>query len=706
MITIKHYLFISVFVFTQTLSLSQTSKDGAETVSSSGIIFNRYDKLVSTALAGDFSISLNNIANLEGSAISGASNNPYAANAVGVGDLLMIIKMQGAAINTTNSSSYGNITAYNNTGVYELVAVQSISGNTIILSAALANSFVVSTSQRVQVVRIPRLSSLTINAGASLTGQAWGSSYTGGVVAIEVTGNAVVNGTINANSIGYRGGAIDNSTSTLQFPISDYVGTTGDLGAEKGESIAGYQADYDLAGRYCKGAPANGGGGGNAHNGGGGGGANGGNPATWDGKGNPDISVNNWILAWNLEGGTFSTHTSSGGGRGGYTFSARNGSATVDPPGDRTWGGDDRQNSGGLGGRPLTYASNTLFMGGGGGAGDQNQGFGTAGGNGGGIIYLTITGTLSGAGSINANGATGADVIGTSAAANGIDAAGGGGAGGAIKLNVLGAISGVGLNANGGNGGSQRQINVVVEAEGPGGGGGGGYIAVTGLPSITMSTAGGVNGTTNSSGLAEFLPNGATMAASGSTTTNISYQSPPPQVFLPLTFTSFGLQPTGNQLIVNWTFARETNVLRYDLEQSTGNGLWTVIASEWASNESETARQYSIRISIPVHTVHFRIKMIDKKGAFQYSAIKVFSVGSNKFSIRENGESIQIFQLAHTLEVKLFNNNGQEIKFAIEKALGVARIDKNKLTKGVYYVMISSVDAKSVDEKEIYRFVR
>src|SRR5678815_5066724 len=96
---------------------SQASKDGAETISTTGVIFNRYDLLASSAAAGATTITVTNIANLAASPIP--ANNPYATTALAYGDLLMIIKMQGATINTTNTSSYGSITAYNNTGVYE-----------------------------------------------------------------------------------------------------------------------------------------------------------------------------------------------------------------------------------------------------------------------------------------------------------------------------------------------------------------------------------------------------------------------------------------------------------------------------------------------------------------------------------------------------------------------------------------------------------
>jgi PKD repeat protein len=70
------------------------------------------------------------------------------------------------------------------------------------------------------------------------------------------------------------------------------------------------------------------------------------------------------------------------------------------------------------------------------------------------------------------------------------------------------------LNANGGNGGSQSILFFHLEAEGPGGGGGGGYIAVSnGSP--TRNTNGGNNGTTNSTLLTEFPPNGATRGGPG-----------------------------------------------------------------------------------------------------------------------------------------------------------------------------------------------
>ncbi|MFM2017450.1 MAG: hypothetical protein RL007_1106, partial [Bacteroidota bacterium] len=342
---------IATFTFGAGTLFAQKSKDGAETITTANRIFNRYATLAASATAGSTSITVGNIADLAAGAIGGGSNNPYATAALSPCDLLMIVKMQGADMNTTNTAAYGTVTNYNNVGVYEFVEVGSIAGNVITFSAgcSLANTYNVGGRERVQVIRVPRLSALTINAGASLTGRAWGNvAGTGGVVVVEVNGNTTVNGSITGNDIGYRGGAIDNNTD---FGITTFRSTLDTDGAEKGESVVGYQTDYDgLNGRYGRGAPANGGGGGNAHNAGGGGGSNGDNGVAYTGTGNPDVSGGiNWINAWNLEVAGFATSVSSGGGRGGYTYAANNQNAATTAPGNAGWGGDNRQNVGGFG---------------------------------------------------------------------------------------------------------------------------------------------------------------------------------------------------------------------------------------------------------------------------------------------------------------------------------------------------------------------
>lgn len=487
---------------------AQMGSLGSGNIIALNTVVNTYTYLTANAAAGTTSLTVNSNS-MNGGAFSGNLTT---------GDLILIIQMQGASMNTTNTSAYGSITSYNNAGLSETRCVQSVSGsNLITLSVPLSNNY--TASGRVQVVRVPRYSNLRIRNSSSIVASAW-NGQTGGVVALEIQGQIrmdhVSSSQINVDGLGFRGGIQDNNTHAAANPITTLFRSSDSRdGGEKGEGIAGFTTLYDsLNGRYGRGAPANGGGGGNTHNAGGGGGANAGNVSAWNGHGNPLASPASWATAWNLEGGSFSTNTSSGGGRGGYTFGSSDQNAISVPPSDAAWGGNSRHNVGGLGGRPLDYSNGRIFMGGGGGAGDGNNSAANGGAAGGGLIYILHYGAFySNNGLLTANGGNGGNTL-----SNHNDAPGGGGAGGTIIFASASNI-GVTLRANGGDGGNQLITN--NESEGPGGGGGGGYIAISGgTPSRT--TNGGNNGTTSSTALTEFVANGATRGGAGTNNATIS----------------------------------------------------------------------------------------------------------------------------------------------------------------------------------------
>jgi gliding motility-associated-like protein len=137
-------------------------------------------------------------------------------------------------------------------------------------------------------------------------------------------------------------------------------------------------------------------------------------------------------------------------------------------------------------------------------------------------------------------------------------------------VNSVGTISGVTINANGGNGGTQTVNNTTyTEAEGPGGGGGGGYIAISnGTP--TRTATGGANGTTNSNSVnPQFPPNGATKGGAGNNSaavTNFIINAPNVTICsgqsATLTATLTGTVPGG------------TTIIWYD-QQVAGNNLGT-----------------------------------------------------------------------------------------------------------------------------------
>jgi outer membrane protein OmpA-like peptidoglycan-associated protein len=476
-------------------------QDGALTVTVAGTVLNQYAPLAANAAAGATAITVNNVA-----ALSSPAFGDLAA-----GDLLMVIQMQGATIDTANTIAYGNVTAVGSAGNYELVDVTAVNTGTNVVTLRTGLRFAYTTAGRTQVVRVPQLTSLTVTAPGTIVANEWNGA-TGGVVALYVQGTATINSPISVAGRGFRGGAADNGASGNNE--TGYVSADLTRAAERGEGIAGDATTYDtLGGRYGRGAAANGGGGGNAHNGGGGGGANGTGSGTtaWNGQGVMNGTVTG-ASAWLLDPGYLLANpdaltNSRGGGRGGYTYASANRNALTEGPADPDWGGDLRRELGGLGGRPVSNAPATgkLFMGGGGGAGDGNNGGAGAGGDGGGIVYL-VANAVTGSSTINANGFAGAN---TSAGGN--DAPGGGGAGGSIVVDAN-SLSGVTLTAAGAAGGNQ-DIG-TAESEGPGGGGGGGFIATRG-GSPTRTITGARGGTSNSSSVTEFPANGATDGAPG-----------------------------------------------------------------------------------------------------------------------------------------------------------------------------------------------
>lgn len=540
-------------------SYGQAGKDGAVTITTANTVVNRYARVINDVAAGSNFITVDDINNLNRDGISylpaGFVTNAsvYANNALSPGDLIIIYQAQGAIINSSNTINYGEVINYNGAGTYEFAQVASVSGNNIYLACRTKYSYFA--ARYVQVIRVPQYTTLTINPGASIAAVPWGSPAFGGTDPSAITrrrggfvavhASSIVNdGAIHANAAGFRGGTRDNNSATSGANFyTDYRTTDSFHSAEKGESIAGYREDYDnlYGGRYGRGAPANGGGGGNAHNSGGGGGANGGNPAGWfrgagvmndfrpatGGCGSPGA----WALDPDYIANGNALTNSQGGGRGGYSFANSNQNACTlgpsypanfiapgNPPADvlnTAWGGDRRDAVGGLGGRPLVSNNfqNQIFFGGGGGAGDGNNNANADGGDGGGIVFLVVSGNITGNGLISANGENAPNTIGGHN-----DAPGGGGGGGTIVIQANTIANSITISANGGKGGDQLITN--FESEGPGGGGGGGVIVINAITDgSTKQVNGGENGTTSSASVTEFIANGATSGNSGTIST-------------------------------------------------------------------------------------------------------------------------------------------------------------------------------------------
>ncbi|MCU0415736.1 MAG: T9SS type A sorting domain-containing protein [Cytophagaceae bacterium] len=269
------------------------------------------------------------------------------ASGYAVGDLVVLIQMKGASINTTvTSAAYGSLTSINDAGNYELQRILAITGNDIYFVHALLKTYTISGS--VQLVRVPEYTNVSVNG--TLTGSNWNGT-TGGIVAIRASGTITLNAPIAADGIGFRGGnaSLNDPSVSCSFFLNNFSLPASTLVSQKGEGI------YSIPLNESSGRAKNtiGGGGGNNHNAGGGG------------------------------GGLWGT-----GGQGGNQSNGCNNAATN-----------------AQGGIALnTQIPTRLFLGGGGGGGHQNNGQGTRGGNGGGIILLIADNIIGNGFLISGNG--------------------------------------------------------------------------------------------------------------------------------------------------------------------------------------------------------------------------------------------------------------------------------------------------------------
>jgi hypothetical protein len=187
----------------------------------------------------------------------GSINSSGSQTAISPGDLLLIIQMQDADINYTDTSNYGagngtgaGATAVNSTGLYEyVVAKNSVGTNGGVIQiqgTGLINTYRQEAAssthgQRTyQVVRVPQYINTTLSGTIRSPG-AW-NGKSGGIVVIDVANTFTFsNGTVEVQDKGFRGGGGTTNTDTYPVQEDEAFRTDGDLprGGMKGEGIAG-----------------------------------------------------------------------------------------------------------------------------------------------------------------------------------------------------------------------------------------------------------------------------------------------------------------------------------------------------------------------------------------------------------------------------------------------------------------------------------
>jgi len=599
------------------------------------------------------------ITSVTGGSVLALSNVDQTGHTFTVGGQVLVMQMQDNVIgtNTTNASTFGNLSSIANAGRYEVRTITArtpASGapTSVTIFPVLANTFNTGANSSAQLISFRDLGA-NYTTSANITCLDWNGNV-GGVIAISVTNTLTLQHRILADNNGFRQGRRSNDDSGPTCVAANqtvYIANDRDYG-EKGEGIyLSTNNNFDDA----RGKILNGGGGGVYHNSGGGGGGN---------------------------------YSSGGNGGQGY-----NGCSSF--------------NSCGLGGIGLSahISASRVFMGGGGGGGQQNNGNGTAGGDGGGIILIkagniTSNSTCTSSLQISANGQT---------ASNGDnDGCGGGGAGGSIILQVnsysITATCPLLVRANAGNGGNSLSGDPHA---GGGGGGQGVIIYSTPQPTVNVTTQvnNGTAGIDESGGTAS---GGSGGGSSGSGT--IASSSGP----LPIELVSFGGTATQNGVNLNWQTASELNNNVFLIEKSANAIDFSVLATLKGAGNSNTIKDYEIFDHAPFFGVnYYRLTQIDFDGTTSVAPIITVNTGElDNFKVYPNplneNESL-IIELGNngyqTVEVTIQDFSGKTLlKENFDNQLGQPIILNNiNLDKGIYQLNVKLGEFGSKNQKIIIR---
>jgi len=615
---------------------------------------------------------------------TGATSITIGAAAIGttpisIGDLVLIIQMQGAEFNSTNSSSYGDGVAggngngyLNNTnhlaGNMEYAIASNnvpLAGGTLILSSgtsfAYQNSNYVAGSfgqYRYQVIRVSLYYNATL--GANITAPNWDGN-TGGVLVLHAVNNFSFAGfTLNAAGAGFRGGgsrqlAGDAGTNT------DYrTSANNDNNGSKGEGTAGTPRYLNNNGSllntgnqgypngsHGRGAPGNAGGAGT--------------------DGNPSANDENSGGGGGGNGGT--------GGRGGNSWNS-----------NLSVGGEPAANF-------AQRAANRVVMGGGGGSGTTNNGTGTpgtgfasSGAAGGGIVIVNAK-FITSAGTINVNGADANNTV-----IN--DASGGGGGGGSALILSTSGHSNVTVSANGGNGGTNTGGGV---AHGPGGGGAGGVIFSNGTLNGSSSVTAGIAGTT-AGGINFGAANGTNgILVQNSLTTSFPLRSNS-CVILPLTLLQYRAYKMNNDAVTEWATEQEINFQQFEIERST-DGVHFIRAGVVQGRGGSIRTNYAftdVHAADYGNKIYYRLKMVDKDGLFKYSTVELVRFDKKVLvnvrpTLATRGEKIVLTSATSggSYYVRLFNLSGKEV---YNSSMQTVRheIPTENLSKGFYVLRVIS----------------
>ena len=102
---------------------------------------------------------------------------------------------------------------------------------------------------------------------------------------------------------------------------------------------------------------------------------------------------------------------------------------------------------------------------------------------------------------------------------------------------------------------------------------------------------------------------------------NLNNPTPLGSGVLPVLFTKFDANCSGNGTVLSWATAQEANSSRFDIEKSNDGNSWKTIGTVAAAGNSSINKNYQ-QLDLDGGTAFYRIKQIDKDGQYIYTIVE------------------------------------------------------------------------------------
>jgi photosystem II stability/assembly factor-like uncharacterized protein len=185
---------------------------------------------------------------------------------------------------------------------------------------------------------------------------------------------------------------------------------------------------------------------------------------------------------------------------------------------------------------------------------------------------------------------------------------------------------------------------------------------------------------------------------------------------VPVELTSFTANISGNDVILNWTTASETNNRGFEVQRSeigSQKSDWKAVGFVGGFGTTTESKSYSFTDNnISSGKYSYRLKQVDFDGSYKYSNIVEVEVNSvNEFALIQNypnpfNPSTQInFNIPHDefVSLKVYNSLGQEVANLVNEMSKAGShevtFNASNLSSGIYYYRIEA--GKNISVKKM-----